>query len=79
MTENKYDENNSDDETDSLYLQTPYNTAPLKLLKRPSDMNFRLSEKINFQCIHVYSGDKGSIVNEDMWVHCQFLLDKEFE
>lgn len=32
VPENQYDEIDSDDETDSLYLQTPYNTAPLEVL-----------------------------------------------
>lgn len=32
VPENQYDEIDSDDETDSSYLQTPYNTAPLEVL-----------------------------------------------
>ena len=68
MTESKYDDNN--DERHSLHLQVPSNTSPLKLfLKRSSDMNCRLSEKINLQSIHVYQVDKGNIINKDVWVY----------
>lgn len=64
VTESKYD---NSDERQSSHLQVPSNTSPLKLfLKRSSDMNCRLSEKINLQSIHVYQVDEGNIVNEDV-------------
>lgn len=64
VTESKYD---NSDERQSSHLQVPSNTSPLKLfLKRSSDMNCRLSQKINLQSIHVYQVDEGNIVNEDV-------------
>lgn len=61
VTESKYDDNS--DERHSSHLQVPSNTSPLKLfLKRSSDMNCRLSEKINLQSI--YQVDEGNIVND---------------